>query len=674
MIQWLRDEMGLLADAAESEKLARSVDDTGGVVLVPAFVGMGAPYWDPDARGMVVGLTRGTSRAHFVRAALESMAYQSRDLLDAMEKDFGGRLPFIKADGGASANSFLMQFQADMLDRPVILPEVGEVTALGAAYLAGLSCGYWSGMEEVELNWRKKREFEPEMEPQARDRLLSRWDKAVARPELPLENRKRSVLSPCSRGGYAVGPEVSHGNADGTRPPSLERGMQYRHRPVPLHQDRGGPRRDRRFIRAGRRVRVGFQRGLGAVPGSYRRERRDAHRGRRPLRHGHRGRPHVLPRTGEGLFPINVLDRIKACQEVCTVFCATANPVELVVARSDQGSGILGVIDGGSPKGVEGEEDKTARRDMLRRFGYKFRGDHANQRNEDRVHRNRRHGPEHGRPPARGGGQGGRLQPHPGPGRRTRRGRGRMDGHAREAVATPPSCSPWWDIRPTWKRSTSASGAYWPDRRRRHPRRPHDLDSRLGRPHRRRVPRRDCRSLDAPVSGGDVGARNATLTIMVGGDEDSFNAVRPFFEAMGKTIVLQGGPGAGQHAKMANQIAIAGCLLGVVESLVYSEEAGLDPSMVLKSISSGSAGSWQLSNMAPRMLDANFDPGFFAKHYLKDLRIALDAAKEMRLELPFLGLAERLFTLMSDRGFADKGTHALYLLYKNGHAAVLGRP
>jgi len=179
VIQWLRDEMSLLSDSAESEKLARSVDDTGGVMLVPAFVGMGAPYWDPDARGMVVGLTRGTNRAHFVRAALEAIAYQSRDLLVAMEKDFGARLPFIKADGGASMNSFLMQFQADMLDRPVILPEVGEVTALGAAYLAGIKVGYWAGMEEVELNWRKKREFVPEMAQEKRDRLLSRWDAAV---------------------------------------------------------------------------------------------------------------------------------------------------------------------------------------------------------------------------------------------------------------------------------------------------------------------------------------------------------------------------------------------------------------------------------------------------------------------------------------------------------------
>ena len=179
VVQWLRDELKILVDSAESEILARSVPDTGGVVLVPAFVGMGAPYWDPDARGSVLGLTRGSSKAHLTRAAIEAVAYQSRDLMVAMEKDFGTQLPFIKADGGASANSFLMQFQADILDRPVILPEVGEVTALGAAYLAGLKVGYWSGLEDVQRNWQRKREFRPEMGHELRDRLLARWDKAV---------------------------------------------------------------------------------------------------------------------------------------------------------------------------------------------------------------------------------------------------------------------------------------------------------------------------------------------------------------------------------------------------------------------------------------------------------------------------------------------------------------
>jgi glycerol kinase len=180
VIQWLRDQMDMLSDSAESEALARSVVDSGEVFLVPAFVGMGAPYWDADARGMVVGITRGTTRAHFVRAALESIAYQSRDLLDAMEKDCGATIPRIKADGGASANNFLMQFQADILNRSVVLPEVGETTALGAAYLAGLATGYWASLTEVEGNWRKKREFTPDMSDEKRKRLLESWGKAVA--------------------------------------------------------------------------------------------------------------------------------------------------------------------------------------------------------------------------------------------------------------------------------------------------------------------------------------------------------------------------------------------------------------------------------------------------------------------------------------------------------------
>lgn len=179
VIQWLRDEMRVLSDSAESERLARLVPDTGGVVMVPAFVGMGAPYWDPEARGATLGITRGTTKAHFVRAAIESIAYQSRDLLVAMERDCGASIPFIKADGGASANSFLMQFQADILNKPVILPEVGEVTALGAAYLAGLRIGYWSSLDEVEHNWRRKRDFMPEMATAVRNRLLERWTKAV---------------------------------------------------------------------------------------------------------------------------------------------------------------------------------------------------------------------------------------------------------------------------------------------------------------------------------------------------------------------------------------------------------------------------------------------------------------------------------------------------------------
>jgi 3-hydroxyisobutyrate dehydrogenase len=171
-------------------------------------------------------------------------------------------------------------------------------------------------------------------------------------------------------------------------------------------------------------------------------------------------------------------------------------------------------------------------------------------------------------------------------------------------------------------------------------------------------------ALDAPVSGGDIGAKNATLTIMVGGDEAGFMAVKPLFERMGTTVVLQGGPGCGQHTKMANQIAIAANLIGAVEAITYATRAGLDPQTVLQSIGSGSAGSWQLNNMVPRMIDGNFAPGFFAKHLLKDLRIALDAAHEMKMDLPLLALAERLFETMQGEGFGDNGTQALYLLYE----------
>jgi glycerol kinase len=180
VIQWLRDQMGLLADSAESEALARSVSDTGGVYLVPAFVGLGAPYWDSGARGTIVGITRGTTRAHFVRAALEAIAYESRDLLDAMEKDSGRALASIKADGGASANSFLMQFQADITNRSVVLPEVAETTALGAAYLAGLAVGYWDNLDDVKRNWRQRRAFTPAMDEGVRAGLVAGWEKAVA--------------------------------------------------------------------------------------------------------------------------------------------------------------------------------------------------------------------------------------------------------------------------------------------------------------------------------------------------------------------------------------------------------------------------------------------------------------------------------------------------------------
>ncbi len=180
VIQWLRDELGLISSSAESETLARSVPDCGGAVVVPAFVGLGAPWWDPDARGAIVGLTRGTNRAQIVRAALESVAFQSRDLIDAMQADFGKPISEMKADGGAAANSFLMQFQADLLGKPVTLSEVVEITALGAAYLAGLAVGYWDGMKEIEANWRMRRRFEPKMDASDRDERVARWRRAVA--------------------------------------------------------------------------------------------------------------------------------------------------------------------------------------------------------------------------------------------------------------------------------------------------------------------------------------------------------------------------------------------------------------------------------------------------------------------------------------------------------------
>jgi glycerol kinase len=179
VVQWLRDELKLVGEASETDRLAESVPDTGGAIVVPAFVGLGAPYWDPEARGTIVGLTRGTNRAHVARAALESIAYQVRDLLDAMEADFGGAIGELKADGGAAASSFLIQFQADMLGKKVVLPETNEITALGAAYLAGLAVGYWENEAEIARNWRVRRRFDPTLAESERTRLIGRWRKAV---------------------------------------------------------------------------------------------------------------------------------------------------------------------------------------------------------------------------------------------------------------------------------------------------------------------------------------------------------------------------------------------------------------------------------------------------------------------------------------------------------------
>ena len=174
---------------------------------------------------------------------------------------------------------------------------------------------------------------------------------------------------------------------------------------------------------------------------------------------------------------------------------------------------------------------------------------------------------------------------------------------------------------------------------------------------------RGLNALDAPVSGGDVGARNATLTIMVGGDAATFAAAEPLLRVMGTNVALQGGPGAGQHTKMANQVAIAGSMLATVESLAYAQGAGLDPRRVLGSIGAGSAASWSLANLAPRILDGNFAPGFYVKHFVKDMRIALDSAERMGVELPGLATAKRLYELLEGSGGADLGTQALWLLY-----------
>ncbi|PLT28929.1 NAD(P)-dependent oxidoreductase [Peribacillus deserti] len=167
-------------------------------------------------------------------------------------------------------------------------------------------------------------------------------------------------------------------------------------------------------------------------------------------------------------------------------------------------------------------------------------------------------------------------------------------------------------------------------------------------------------SLDAPVSGGDVGAKNATLTIMAGGDEDAFNKVKPILAKMGTNIQYQGKAGSGQHTKMSNQIAIASNMIGVCEAIVYAEKAGLDAETVLKSISAGSAGSWSLSNLAPRMINGNFEPGFYIKHFIKDMKIAIDEAEKMELHLPGLSLAKSLYEKLAESGEENSGTHALY--------------
>jgi glycerol kinase len=181
VVQWLRDGLKVIASSPDVEALARAVPDSDGVYLVPAFVGLGAPYWDPYARGTIIGLTRNTTVSHVARAALDSMAFQTRDVLEAMQRDAGLKLDHLKVDGGAAANNLLLQFQADVLGVTVRRPVVAETTALGAAYLAGLAVGYWKDTDDVVSNWALDREFTPAMDPARRDALYGRWQKAVAR-------------------------------------------------------------------------------------------------------------------------------------------------------------------------------------------------------------------------------------------------------------------------------------------------------------------------------------------------------------------------------------------------------------------------------------------------------------------------------------------------------------
>jgi glycerol kinase len=181
VVQWLRDGLGVIAAASDVEALAASVADTQGVYFVPAFAGLGAPHWDAHARGAIVGLTRGTTAAHLARAALESIAYQSADLMSAMQRDAGAAPEALRVDGGATANDLLMQFQADILGIPVVRPRVLETTALGAAYLAGLAVGVWSGPDEIAARWSVDRTFEPAMSADERGTRVAHWRRAVER-------------------------------------------------------------------------------------------------------------------------------------------------------------------------------------------------------------------------------------------------------------------------------------------------------------------------------------------------------------------------------------------------------------------------------------------------------------------------------------------------------------
>src|SRR5687767_7297044 len=180
-VQWLRDQLGMIATAGDIEPLAASVPDSGGICFVPAFSGLFAPYWRPDARGAIVGLSRFNTRAHLARAALEAICFQTRDVVDAMERDSGVRLEVMKVDGGATVNDLLMQMQADILGVPVVRPVVSETTALGAAYAAGLATGFWKDLDDLRQNWKKDRQWNPTWTADRRDTAYKGWEKAVAR-------------------------------------------------------------------------------------------------------------------------------------------------------------------------------------------------------------------------------------------------------------------------------------------------------------------------------------------------------------------------------------------------------------------------------------------------------------------------------------------------------------
>jgi glycerol kinase len=180
-VQWLRDGLGILKKSSEIEALARSVKDSNGVVFVPALAGLGAPHWRHDARGLICGIDRGTTKAHLARAALEGVALMIHDLAHAMEQDIGKRIPMFRVDGGASANDLLMQYQADVLQTQIQRPRMIETTALGAAFLAGLGAGVWAGTAELKRTWKVDKRFEPKMKPEVREEHLARWRKAVER-------------------------------------------------------------------------------------------------------------------------------------------------------------------------------------------------------------------------------------------------------------------------------------------------------------------------------------------------------------------------------------------------------------------------------------------------------------------------------------------------------------